>query len=112
MDTETGDTESESMDPHAVTLFNSERSHGGRRPGSRRELDDSPTVIVSHQRDRGHSHDEDLGEGNPSITRWELDQAKSLEFEERTAGVEHALSKPAERAHGICELCGEPIHPD
>jgi DnaK suppressor protein len=53
-----------------------------------------------------------LGEGDPAITRWELNQALLAQLEERIKSVEQALSRVDRGAYGLCAQCGRRIHPD
>jgi RNA polymerase-binding transcription factor DksA len=53
-----------------------------------------------------------LGQGDPAIVRWELNQALLRQGRERAANLEQALSKLEEGTYGVCERCGGPIHPD
>jgi DnaK suppressor protein len=53
-----------------------------------------------------------LGEGDPTITRWEMDLALLEQFRGRALKLEQALSQVDEGKYGLCERCGQPIHPD
>jgi RNA polymerase-binding transcription factor DksA len=53
-----------------------------------------------------------LGEGDPSITRWEVDQALPKQLREHAAGVEQALSEANTESYGRCKQCDRAIHPD
>jgi DnaK suppressor protein len=77
-----------------------------------RELDDLRLQITALERKLGEKPDYGLGAGAPAVTQWELDQAMLRQFKERAAKMEHMLSQTVETAYGICERCGEPIHPD
>jgi DnaK suppressor protein len=76
------------------------------------ELDKIQAQIASLQNALGNKPDYGLGEGDPAITRQELDRALLEQLKERAAGLEHALSTMADDEYGICEECGQPIHPD
>ena len=52
-----------------------------------------------------------LGEGDPSIARWELDRAMLKELKQRAEGLERQLSRIEDGTYGICERCGKPIDP-
>lgn len=52
------------------------------------------------------------GEGDPRVTRWELNLALLEQLRERAGSVEHALSKIQDGQYGMCELCGQAIQPD
>jgi len=53
-----------------------------------------------------------LGQGDPAITQWELDQALLQQLKAQAAGIERTLSQAGENTYGICEQCGKPIHPE
>lgn len=53
-----------------------------------------------------------IGEGDPGITRWQLNLALLEQHRERMAKLENALSSAKQGEYGTCERCGEPIHPD
>jgi DnaK suppressor protein len=53
-----------------------------------------------------------LGEGDPAITRWELNQALLEQLRERKEGIERALMRSEQGTYGVCAQCGKDIHPD
>lgn len=53
-----------------------------------------------------------MGKGDPSITRWELDQALLERLQNHAQELRSALARIGEGTYGICEGCGKPIHPD
>lgn len=53
-----------------------------------------------------------MGKGDPSITRWELDQAMLADLKKRAASLEKQLSRISQGTYGICERCGRPINAD
>jgi RNA polymerase-binding transcription factor DksA len=53
-----------------------------------------------------------LGEGDPAIVHWELNRALLEQSRERASSLEQALSRLSQGTYGICEQCGEMIHPD
>lgn len=53
-----------------------------------------------------------LGEGDPAIVRWEMDKALLEQSREREADLERALLRMTQGTYGICERCGDSIHPD
>ena len=53
-----------------------------------------------------------LGEGDPAIVRWELNQALLQRGRERVANLEQAMSRLEQGTYGVCEQCSGPIHPD
>jgi RNA polymerase-binding transcription factor DksA len=76
------------------------------------ELDQVRAQISSLQSALDDKPDYGLGEGDPAITRRELDRALLEQLKERAAGIEHALSAMADDEYGVCEQCGQSIHPD
>jgi len=76
------------------------------------ELDSIRVQISSLQSALGEQPDYGLGEGDPAITRQELDRALLEQLEERAADIENALSAADAGGYGRCEECGQPIHPD
>jgi RNA polymerase-binding transcription factor DksA len=78
----------------------------------RTELDQVQTQIASLEGALGDRPDFGLGEGDPAITRHELDRVLLEQLKERAAGIEKALSAMADDAYGVCEECGTTIHPD
>jgi RNA polymerase-binding transcription factor DksA len=53
-----------------------------------------------------------LGEGDPAITRWEMNQALLEQTKGRKESVVQALNRADKGAYGICTRCGQDIHPD
>jgi RNA polymerase-binding transcription factor DksA len=53
-----------------------------------------------------------LGEGDPAITRWEMNLALLAQLRERSARLDGALARADKGGYGVCKRCGEPIHPD
>ena len=78
----------------------------------RTELDQVQTQIASLEGALGDQPDFGLGEGDPAITRQELDRVLLEQLKDRAAGIERALSAVAADAYGVCEECGKAIHPD
>ena len=83
-----------------------------RKVNLRTELEQVQAQISSLQGALGDKPDYGLGEGDPAITRRELDRVLLEQLKERATGIEHALSAVAEDKYGVCEQCGQPIHPD
>ena len=52
-----------------------------------------------------------LGKGDPAIVRWELNQALLKQGRERATNLERAMSRLEQGTYGVCERCGDPIHP-
>ena len=53
-----------------------------------------------------------IGKGDPAIVRWELNHALLQQSRERAASLERALSRSNQGRYGVCEQCGNSIHPD
>jgi RNA polymerase-binding transcription factor DksA len=53
-----------------------------------------------------------LGEGDPAITDWQMNLALLRELRDRAFSLERALERTNEGSYGLCEQCGQPIHPD
>jgi RNA polymerase-binding transcription factor DksA len=53
-----------------------------------------------------------IGEGDPAITRWELNLALLEQHKARMTKLNSALSSAKQGEYGTCERCGEPVHPD
>lgn len=77
-----------------------------------RELNELQAHISTLERHLEEKPDYGLGQGDPAITQWELDQALLQQLKAQAAGLERTLSEVDENAYGICKECGKPIHPD
>ena len=77
-----------------------------------RELEEIRAQIAKLEQSLAEKPDYGLGEGDPAIVRWEMNQALLEQSRERAAALEHALSRISAGTYGTCERCGEPIHPD
>jgi RNA polymerase-binding transcription factor DksA len=53
-----------------------------------------------------------MGKGDPSITRWELDQALLERLQNHAEELRLALARISEGTYGLCESCGKRINPD
>jgi RNA polymerase-binding transcription factor DksA len=53
-----------------------------------------------------------LGEGDPAITRWEMNLVLLEQLRERIESIERALARSAQGTYGVCAHCGQAIHPD
>jgi RNA polymerase-binding transcription factor DksA len=53
-----------------------------------------------------------LGEGDPNITRREVDRALLERLKKRSETLGRALAGVGQGTHGICLDCGSMIHPD
>ena len=74
-----------------------------------KELREQITALETAVREKP---DYGMGEGDPSITRWELDQAMLADLKERATSLERQVRRISQGTYGICEVCGEPINPD
>jgi len=77
-----------------------------------RELKDLRAEISLLERSLEERPESGFGEGDPAVTRWELDRALLRRLKKRAASVEGALRRLNQGKYGICEQCGKPIHPD
>ncbi len=75
-----------------------------------RELEQLRAQIAALERSLQETPDYGLGRGDPAVTQWELDYALLQQLKERAANLEQLLSDRS--SYGICERCGEQIHPD
>lgn len=78
----------------------------------RHELEELKTQIAKLERALEEKPDYGLGQGDPAVTSWELNRALLHQLRERAESLEEALSQLDEGTYGICEQCGERIHPD
>lgn len=53
-----------------------------------------------------------LGEGDPAVTQREVDRALLASLKERQETLGRAIEEMSNGTYGICEKCGDPIHPD
>jgi RNA polymerase-binding transcription factor DksA len=93
-------------------LFAKEQAVTDKTGGLQRELDELQAQINTLERKLKEKPDYGLGQGDPAITQWELDRTLLQQLKTQAAGIERTLSQAAEKVYGICEQCGEPIHPD
>jgi DnaK suppressor protein len=77
-----------------------------------RELEEVQRQIEKLEQATESKPDYGLGEGDPEITRWEMDKALLKQLKERKETLERAVSGSGDNAYGVCEKCGNPIHPD
>jgi len=76
------------------------------------ELDKLRDQIENLERALKDKPDYGLGEGDPAVTRWEMNLALLTEWRERAERLEEAVDRADEGQYGVCRSCGEPIHPD
>jgi RNA polymerase-binding transcription factor DksA len=77
-----------------------------------RELTELTQQIAALEKATESKPDYGLGEGDPEITRWEMDRALLKQLRERKATIEQNIAGEGDNAYGICQTCGKPIHPD
>jgi RNA polymerase-binding transcription factor DksA len=53
-----------------------------------------------------------LGEGDPAVTDWQMNRVLLRGLQDRAGTLERALHRTDEGSYGLCEQCGQPIHPD
>jgi RNA polymerase-binding transcription factor DksA len=86
----------------------------GKQSGTKelqRELGELRSQIAALEAALKEKPDYGMGRGDPSITRWELDQAMLGELRRRAEALERQLSRVSDGTYGICERCGNPIDP-
>jgi DnaK suppressor protein len=81
------------------------------KPILERELKEVQRQIAALEESTSSKPDYGLGQGDPAITRWEMDKALLENLREREATLMNAISGNTD-GYGICEKCGQPIHPD
>ena len=75
------------------------------------ELTEVQKQIAALERATNVKPDYGLGEGDPAITRWEMDKVLLQQLRERVETLEHALEEIGAGAYGVCERCGNAINP-
>jgi RNA polymerase-binding transcription factor DksA len=88
------------------------REKPGEAEELQRELEELRRQIVMLERGLEEKPDYGMGKGDPSITRWELDQVMLSDLKRRAHSLEQQLSRISQGTYGICERCGGPINPD
>jgi RNA polymerase-binding transcription factor DksA len=89
-----------------------ERTVKSRTADLQRELDELQAQIAALEKALEEKPDYGLGQGDPAVTRWELDHALLQRLKRRAASLERARSRLSEGTYGICARCGRSIHPD
>jgi DnaK suppressor protein len=77
-----------------------------------RELEEVQRQIAALEQATASKPDYGLGEGDPAISRWEMDKGLLEQLKEKASILEKAMSGATTGEYGICEQCGNPIHPD
>ena len=89
-----------------------EKKQRGEAIELQRELEELRDQIAALETAVEEKPDYGMGEGDPSITRWELDQTMLADLKERAARLERQVSRIGSGTYGTCEVCGKPINPD
>lgn len=76
------------------------------------ELGEVQKQITTLERAINVKPDYGLGEGDPAITRWEMDKVLLQQLRERVETLQHALEETGAGAYGLCEKCGNQINPE
>ncbi|MCU0522115.1 MAG: TraR/DksA C4-type zinc finger protein [Anaerolineae bacterium] len=53
-----------------------------------------------------------MGIGDPAVTQWELDHALLARLRVHAENLQQAIARYDSGTYGVCERCGQPIHPD
>lgn len=53
-----------------------------------------------------------IGEGDPAVTRWEVNRALLERLQEHKTSLERALLRSNSGLYGVCTKCGQEINPD
>ena len=77
-----------------------------------RELDEIQRQIAALEKATDIEPDYGLGEGDPAITRREMDTALLVQLREKQEALNRAMTETGDGGYGTCENCGNPIHPD
>jgi RNA polymerase-binding transcription factor DksA len=77
-----------------------------------RELEEVQRQITALEVATETKPDYGLGEGDPAITRWEMDTVLLAQLREKAETLKTAMSGTDQDKYGICEQCGNQIHPD
>jgi RNA polymerase-binding transcription factor DksA len=78
----------------------------------KRELEKVQGQISELERAIDFEPDFGLGEGDPTITRRQVDRALLERLKTRAETLGRALAGAGQGTHGICHQCGSAIHPD
>jgi len=76
------------------------------------ELSAVQKQIAALERATNVKPDYGLGEGDPAITRWEMDRVLLRQLRERVETLQRALEGTGAGAYGLCEKCGNQINPE
>mgnify|MGYP006296383495 CR=1 FL=1 len=76
------------------------------------ELEKVQEEIAVLQKAVDYEPDYGLGQGDPAVTRREVDRALLERLNRRVEKLAGAIVEIDEGKYGICEQCGNQIHPD
>jgi DnaK suppressor protein len=76
------------------------------------ELSEVQKQIAALERATNVKPDYGLGEGDPAITRWEMDTVLLKQLRDRVTTLQRALEGTGAGGYGFCEKCGTPINPE
>jgi DnaK suppressor protein len=88
------------------------RGMGVQKERLEQELATAKQQVVALKEALDVQPDYGMGEGDPAITQWELDQAMLDRLEGHIAQLREALRRLELGTYGTCERCGAAIHPD
>ena len=77
-----------------------------------RELSELSAQIVALKEALEVKPDYGMGVGDPAVTSWELNRALLQRLETRESELRAAMQRLEQGTYGLCERCGQPIHPD
>jgi DnaK suppressor protein len=83
-----------------------------KRKALQKELDKIEDQIASREAALEQKPDYGLGEGDPAVTRWEMNRTLLEQIKERKKSILQALERTTRGAYGVCTRCGQQIHPD
>lgn len=76
------------------------------------ELDEVKSQVVALEEATQAQPDYGLGQGDPAITRREVDRALLERLKEREKALQQAIAEIKQGTYGFCQECGALIHPE
>ena len=76
------------------------------------ELDEVKSQIMALEEATHAQPNYGLGQGDPAITRREVDRALLERLKEREKALQQAIAEINQGNYGLCQECGTPIHPE
>jgi RNA polymerase-binding transcription factor DksA len=95
-----------------VRSADSEKKVEDRKDALRQELNRTQKRIATLEGTLNEKLDSDLGRGDPTVTRREVNRALMERLKAHAEQLEQALSQLDQGGYGKCIKCGQPIHPD